>query len=1059
MEINNSYFATGSGITFNSGNPQNITGIPSNLYFGVNTSYSDNSGNLQFIFNGKMLDKNFNPMPGNNQFVANYYSTVVLSAKYPGSNSKFLIFYQTNQNPSGNTASVQKLRYATIDMSLNGGLGQVINADILIDSLISTPFTIVNKGGTDNFWIVSCKNRSDTFYSTLVDANGVSPSKVISRAGNISFIGNSNFTDIQTSPNGKMIAAARLEYSSISAITNTDWILQVFNFNNQTGNVTDKVSTKKMWGSSNNIHTVCFSPDNRLLYSTWTTSFFATFCLNSNKYMQYNLCYQDSILFTRYSTQYFKTENCNINQFGKPEIASNKKIYFPYSASQYSTIEYPNRIGMSSSFKYNAFTPPGLSNLYISPFYHNYVEKAVKNNIIYSGTCHPNPLVFSITNDTVNRVDWNFGDPASGVSNVAFTATANHIFSTPGIYVVKAKSYNSQNVIIDSLEEMVERKDPNKRLLFPLPLDTSICHGDNFYIKPAVINGIFEWDVKNSFGIKSYYGIRDSIETGNDSIAVYYVKMIQNGCNGCEQIDSITVRVKPKPSLNLGNNGFYCTGDSLLLNATYPGATYIWNTGATTPSIWVNQVGTYWVHSEIGNNGCIASDTIDIIEKPAAQVQLPKDTSICNGQSIILRPTFSNVSVVLWNTGSLADTLLVTQPGTYWLTVFSSGGCKATDTINVSVVNSPVFSLGNDTTICNNSALILIPNPQYVNTNYVWSNNSGLPVISVNTAGSYWLQLTNSSGCKWRDTVNISFKTLPGYNLGRDTSICENDSLQLNATVNGSNSYLWSNGATGSIIKVNQQNIYWCDVSKDGCTFRDSLTLAIKPSPVVSLGNDVALCEDNTLLLDATNPNATYLWQDNTTNPTYFVTGAGKYFVTVARQGCIAKDTINITYNLKPKFSLGADSRLCMGSIITLNPQITGVSYLWQDGSTNPTYTIIQPGLYSLTATNTCGSTTDDINIGNGICNLYVPNSFTPNGDTKNDVFKASYGDNVTQFHLQVFNRYGQMIFETKDKNKGWDGTFKGVRQPYDGYVWLIQYKTAVNNKLQKLQGTVLLIR
>jgi gliding motility-associated-like protein len=244
------------------------------------------------------------------------------------------------------------------------------------------------------------------------------------------------------------------------------------------------------------------------------------------------------------------------------------------------------------------------------------------------------------------------------------------------------------------------------------------------------------------------------------------------------------------------------------------------------------------------------------------------------------------------------------------------------------------------------------------------------------------------------------------------------------------------------------------------CTVTKPAIIAMNNNaPVVKLGNDITLCEDNTLLLDATNANATYLWQDNTTNPTYFVTTAGKYFVTVTRQGCIAKDTINITYNLKPKFSLGADSRLCMGSIITLNPQITGVSYLWQDGNTSPTYTVTQPGLYSLTATNTCGSATDNITIGNGVCNLYVPNSFTPNGDAKNDVFKASYGDNVIQFHLQIFNRYGQIIFETKDKNKGWDGTFKGSRQPYDGYVWLMQYKTATNNNLQKLQGTVLLIR
>jgi large repetitive protein len=234
----------------------------------------------------------------------------------------------------------------------------------------------------------------------------------------------------------------------------------------------------------------------------------------------------------------------------------------------------------------------------------------------------------------------------------------------------------------------------------------------------------------------------------------------------------------------------------------------------------------------------------------------------------------------------------------------------------------------------------------------------------------------------------------------------------------------------------------------------------INNAPVVNLGNDVTLCEGNTLLLDATNTNATYQWQDNTSTPTYLVTKQGNYFVTVAKAGCIAKDTITVAYNLKPKFTLGADTRLCLGSTLTLDPKITvAVSYLWQDGATTPTYTVTRPGLYSVTATNTCGATTEDITVGDGVCSLYVPNSFTPNGDTKNDLFKAQYGDNVTAFELEVFNRYGQIVFTTTDKNEGWDGTNKGAAQPYGSYVWVIRYKTVVNNNWERLQGTVLLIR
>jgi gliding motility-associated-like protein len=360
----------------------------------------------------------------------------------------------------------------------------------------------------------------------------------------------------------------------------------------------------------------------------------------------------------------------------------------------------------------------------------------------------------------------------------------------------------------------------------------------------------------------------------------------------------------------------------------------------------------------------------------------------------------------------------------------------------------------------NNSSFTYIPSNGDVvlcvlttNNNNCGATNTAISnsiIMSVSSSLNALVNITASQNPICADSI-VTFTALPAY--GGASPVYQ---WKLNGSTVGTNSAIYSTPSlkNNDIINCIMTSNSTCAVSP--IVTSNSIIIQLHS---ISLGIDTVLCKGNVKLLDATTTNSTYLWQDNTSSPTYLVTKAGKYFVSVNKQGCMIKDTINIAYNLKPMFSIGNDAGICMGSTLILNPQISGVSYLWQDGSTNPTYTVIQPGLYSLTATNTCGSTTDDIIIVNGVCNLYVPNSFSPNGDAKNDVFKASYGDNVTQFHLQVFNRYGQIIFETKDKNKGWDGTFKGTRQPYDGYVWLIQYKTAVNNKLQKLQGSVLLIR
>lgn len=334
-------------------------------------------------------------------------------------------------------------------------------------------------------------------------------------------------------------------------------------------------------------------------------------------------------------------------------------------------------------------------------------------------------------------------------------------------------------------------------------------------------------------------------------------------------------------------------------------------------------------------------------------------------------------------------------------------------------------------------------------------------------AANYTLYVKDAVGAIGK--ANVIITNIGGPQITSVTTnptACDNHSGSITITATGGTAPL-NYSIDGSTFQTNAtftgiaQGNYTVKV-KDGnaCVATEAAIVALSGTvPIVNLGSDVTLCEDKTLILDATNANATYLWQDNSTAATYLVTKAGKYYVTVDKQGCTAKDTITVNYNLKPKFSLGADTRICMGSTIILDPQLQGVSYLWQDGSTASTYTVTQPGVYSLTATNSCGLATASVNIGNGVCNLYIPNSFTPNGDGKNDLFKAGYGDNVTDFHLWVYNRYGQIVFEAKDKSKGWDGLFAGSKQPEGAYAWVIQYKTVTDNSMQKMQGTVMLIR
>lgn len=414
------------------------------------------------------------------------------------------------------------------------------------------------------------------------------------------------------------------------------------------------------------------------------------------------------------------------------------------------------------------------------------------------------------------------------------------------------------------------------------------------------------------------------------------------------------------------------------------------------------------------------------------------------------------------NTSTLNNPVhIFSAPGNYSVKLIKFTNC-GTDTISKDVTTSAInLNLGPDTLVCGGSSVLLNPSGSGSTNNFTWQDGATTPTYLATTAGLYWVEVSNSAGCIKRDSIMVSFKPIPFFNLGPDASVCAGDAIILNASVTGAPGYLWSTGATTSTIQANQVGIYWCEVNREGCIFRDSLTItSIKPSPVVNLGADQTLCEGVTVTLDASYPGSTYLWQDGNTVPLYPVTRQGNYSVTVDLDGCKKADTIIIKYILKPLITLGPDQLICQGKTILLKPTIDPATLLtWQDGSNTASYSVTQPGRYSATAVNICGSSFDEVVFTAGTCTIYIPAAFTPNNDGRNDIFKVLGTDLVSQFNMKIFNRYGQVIFETSDKSKGWDGTVKGTPASMGGYVYIVKYKDSVWPDAQVIQGSFTLLK
>jgi gliding motility-associated-like protein len=455
-------------------------------------------------------------------------------------------------------------------------------------------------------------------------------------------------------------------------------------------------------------------------------------------------------------------------------------------------------------------------------------------------------------------------------------------------------------------------------------------------------------------------------------------------------------------------------------------------------------------------NACATDTAYKSVFAGPFKVYLGNDTSLCAGDSILLSTNIPGANVS-WSTGSNSPGITIRSAGKYWVTV-GLDNCFATDTIEILHRGLPVFSLGNDTLVCQNQTIILQTSPLYPNSNYVWSTGGAGSSIAVSQAGTYWLRLTDQYNCSFNDTINITNKSIPGFSLGEDTTICRGTLVNLTITLPAAN-YLWSTGATTNSISVSQGGVYWLDITQQNCTVRDSITVSTADHPIVSLGKDSTLCAGSQIILNAGNAGAIFRWQDHSSNPTLTVSKAGTYWVKVTKEGCTASDTIKITYASAPAFSLGADKIICENLTILLETGYNNGKYLWQDGSVQSTYLAEQAGKYYVQVSNQCGTTADTVYITKVQCLIKIPNIFTPNNDKVNDVFRVSNVETVMDFRLDIYNRWGQLVFTSTDKWNGWNGRSRGADAPAGGYVYILRYRYMNETQMNMAKGNLLLIR
>lgn len=430
-----------------------------------------------------------------------------------------------------------------------------------------------------------------------------------------------------------------------------------------------------------------------------------------------------------------------------------------------------------------------------------------KTPFTVSSTCVNDTSFFQINTPAgIDSVKWYFGDPASGPKDAAVKIRgAFHIYTAIGTYNDTLIAWRQG--VPDTTIQPITIVTP---VIFDLgPQDITLCEGSTMTLSAPVIPGAtYLWqdgstgssilaDTSATYKVKIngcpnpdsvniFYTPIPKIDLGKDLVlctgenitldataqnctylwntgnteptqpvttsGTYHVDVFPKGCAMMSAQVTITFTGAPYP-FSLGPDTLLCPGESITIAPKIPEATkWEWSTGATTPSVTINQTSNLWALVEI-NHTCSVVDTIFINYNRLKKLNLGNDTTICKGNFLVLTADFGN-GVYRWQDGSDQATFYVTKPGFYYVHA-KIGRCESFDSISVAFDDTLRVNLGPDTLLCKNEVYQLHATGAGGSI-FKWQDSTSTPMYTVTRPGIYAMVAYNSCG-KSVDSVTVTY--------------------------------------------------------------------------------------------------------------------------------------------------------------------------------------------------------------------------------------------------------------------------------------------------------------
>jgi len=506
----------------------------------------------------------------------------------------------------------------------------------------------------------------------------------------------------------------------------------------------------------------------------------------------------------------------------------------------------------------------------------------------------------------------------------------------PTVYTVYDENACSVDVTVNAVPQ-------NTGLSVTLVGETVLCPGQTISLIALSAGDQYEW---------SNGGITNTIHINTPG--TYTVTVTNN--SGCVAISSRTI-TNNGLTVNITSNGTICAGSSGMIQASSntSNGNYTWSSGQTGSSIMVTQSGTYTV-TVTSASGCVVTTStfFEVLSNPNATIF--GNSVICNGSVSTLSVGQASGNRYIWQNGSTNSSIIAGGSGVYSVTVTNAANCMSSSSLSVvQAANLRPVIMGS-TLICKGSQSQLTLNSNYQTVR--WSNGSSAPSLNV-TSGIYTVTVSDAGGCTGVSSITIVENPPLNVQLSNNTTLCKNQSINLQIISPLTNRYVWSTGSNASGITVGNIGSYTVTVTDEaGCTSSLSTQVTVFPQVPLVLTSPGFLCDGSSTLIVTSGMFNRYVWSNGSITNSLPVNVAGTYTVQVTDQfGCTQSAQTSIRNSTVALPIIQFQPSICSGSTTPVGLLNFGQysNYLWSNGASNQNSINLSAGSYALTVSNQDG--------------------------------------------------------------------------------------------------------